>query len=67
MVKFFSLSIIPDIINNIPKNPKTAGMMCENISVPVAILSHYSIDLYYKSFIFIIIKSFLTFNFLIFF
>lgn len=39
MVTFLSLSIIPEINNKTPKNPKITGMMCENISVPVAILS----------------------------
>lgn len=40
IVILFSLSIIPDISSNTPKKPKTAGIICENISVPVAILSH---------------------------
>ena len=32
----------PDIINNIAKNPKITGMICENIVVPtIAIFNHY--------------------------
>ena len=31
----------PDIINNIAKNPKITGMICENIVVPtIAIFNH---------------------------
>ena len=34
----------PDIINNIAKNPKITGRICENIVVPtIAILNHYLI------------------------
>jgi len=38
-VTSLSSSIIPAIRSIIPKNPKTAGKICENINVPVAILS----------------------------
>ena len=38
-----SSSIIPEIISKAPRNPRMGGIICENISVPVAILSHYSL------------------------
>lgn len=41
-VTFSSSSIIPPINSKNPKNPRTGGIICENIiKVPVAILSHF--------------------------
>ena len=38
----WSSSRVPEIINNIEKNPKITGMICENIVVPtIAIFNHY--------------------------
>lgn len=34
MVIIFSSSMIPFIINNIPKNPRIPGIICENNSDP---------------------------------
>ena len=62
MVIFLSSSMIPEIISKTPKNPRIGGIICEKISVPVAILSHYYIENYI---IIIVLSIFLSIYLLI--